>query len=83
MSKKNLRLPEASNIFDLAQIPSWHMPREWVIDWAWIGRIKDDNVIKAVTKIKMDYLAKVAELEGQMRVLDANMRKDLAKVAGI
>jgi hypothetical protein len=83
MAGKAPKLPEISNIFDLAPIQTGRIPIEWVIDNTWIGRIKDEEVIKTVTKIKMDYITKVAELENQMRTLQSNMRKDLARAVGI
>lgn len=84
MAGKTPKLPETSNIFDLAPLPPLQiMPIEWVIDWPWIARIKDENVIKTVTKIKMDYVTKAAALENKMRTLEVNMRKDLARVLEI
>lgn len=81
MTGREPKLPEKSAIFDLLPLPGpmMPMPPEWIIDWPYIARLKDDDVIKAVTKIKMDYIAKRAELENQIKVLDANMRKELTK----
>lgn len=77
MGTKTPKLPKTNKIFDLNPMPlvSW-TPIEWVIDWPYIAKIRDDRIIEAVTKIKMDYIVKATELQNQMR-------NDLAKAIKI
>jgi hypothetical protein len=76
---KKPNLPEI-DIFEVAPLGKFgRMPREWVIDWPYIQRLKDERTIKQLTKIKIDYLAQVVDLEKQMNTLERQMLNDLNK----
>ena len=80
MSDENLRLPKSSNVFELNRVAQTaYLSKEWVIDWAYLGKI-DLIGIKRITKLKVDYLAKVVKLEHQMKAIELQMLKELSQI---
>ncbi len=79
MSNKKVNLPENSNIFEPTSygISPSRIPLEWRVDPPWLRLIKDERVIERITKIKLDYLNKVIDLQKQALSAEQEMLKEL------
>jgi hypothetical protein len=62
MEPKGMKLPELGGA---EFIQSTFIPKEWVIDPAFLRRIRDDFAIEIV-RVRMDFLAKSAKAEAEM-----------------
>jgi hypothetical protein len=79
---KDFSLPKSEKVaFDVGTVGQLlPIPREWVIDWPYILRLKDKLPWKEVTSIKIKYLTKMADFEAQAKLAEKEMLGDLGKV---
>ncbi len=67
--------------FRLANSESVFLSKEWVMDPPpWIAVRLEESIIKEIYRIKAETMAKVAELEIQMKRAEQQMYQQIAKI---
>ena len=78
MSPKEMQLPQLEAQEVLSSIA---IKKEWVIDPAFLTRIKPDIAI-AIAARRFNYLAEVTKLEAEAKSIEAKMYSDIAQILG-
>jgi hypothetical protein len=74
---------EVMSDFTLSEMESAFLSREWVMDPPpWIAVKLDERILVDIYRIKLDALAKVADLEIQAKKIEQDMYHQIARTLG-
>ena len=80
MDPQEMKLPELEQSAITSNVL---LRREWVMDPPpWIMQRLPEDLVVNIYRIKMEGIAEIAELESQMKVVEAKVYRGIAEVIG-